>query len=206
MAEIIITSTISDIQKNQVARMFHQAFLKKFSTLWLFTKDEEKAAAILCESIHFQDGLYAVQNGKVIGFVGLETGKRFYTQFKFSSFLKVFHTPSAVWRSIAYGIYRLFHGKTGNDVVHIDPIVVTSEARGLGVGTKLLEAVSLYAEKRHRRKVVLEVVDTNPRAKKLYEKMGFRVVQEENTGVLTSQAGFKRVIHMEKRIGEPVTD
>lgn len=198
--EIIITQSIHAVQKNEVARLYHRAFYKKFSALWLFIKEERKVVPVLRESIHFQDGFYAVLEGNVIGFVGIETGERFYTQLSLSAFLKAYNIVSASWRYMAYGLYRLFHGRTGSDAVHIDPIVVSSEARGMGVGTKLLEAVFNYAKKHRKRKVILEVVDTNPRARKLYEKMGFRVVKVENTMLLTSQAGFQKVYHMEKII------
>lgn len=197
-SEIKITQTIHDVQKFAVAQMYYQAFLKKFSTLWLFVKVERTAIPILRDSINYQDGLYAVLDGKVVGFVGLETDKRYYTQFNFSTFSNYMYSLSAAWRYIAYGIYRLFHGKPGEDILHIDPIVVSAETRGLGIGTKLIEATFEYAKKLHKRKVILEVVDTNPRAKKLYEKMGFRVAKVKNTSLLTNKAGFSKVYHMEK--------
>jgi ribosomal protein S18 acetylase RimI-like enzyme len=51
-----------------------------------------------------------------------------------------------------------------------------------------------------KEKMTLEVVDTNPEAKKLYERKGFVVTKIENIAFLTIRAGFRKVIHMRKVI------
>ncbi|MNW44917.1 Acetyltransferase (GNAT) family protein [compost metagenome] len=195
---IIITNKIKEEQKHEVAKLYFQAFLKKFIYLWVLTCNEEKATIVLRRSIQYEKGLYAINNNKLVGFVGLEKGDGYFAPLTFSSFSEAFGFIGATWRFTAYGIYRLFHGGMKKDVVHIDPIVVSSEARGLGIGTKLLDAVFEYSKRLNKNRVVLEVVDTNPKAKKLYERMGFQVVNEENISFLTQRAGFKYIINMEK--------
>lgn len=197
---VVITQTIPFKQKNRVASLFYRAFDKKFSAIWFFANNELEAVRVLKKSIHFQDGFYALSDDEVIGFVGVERGERYYTQLNFGALMNVYSMFGSVWRYLAYGIYRLFQGKTDKNTIHIDPIVVSSESRGMGVGTKLIEAVCDYAKQWNKKRVILEVVDTNPRAQKLYEKMGFQVVDEENTSLLTSRAGFDKVYHMEKII------
>ncbi|MFD1905046.1 GNAT family N-acetyltransferase [Paenibacillus rhizoplanae] len=105
-----------------------------------------------------------------------------------------------MWRYAAYGVYRLFHSGISKDTIHIDPLVVSGEARGLGIGTRLLEAAFTWSRQANRSKVLLEVVDTNPLAKKLYERVGFRTFKVENTRLFSSQAGFHKVLHMEKML------
>lgn len=68
----------------------------------------------------------------------------------------------------------------------------------MGVGTQLLNATIDFAKSINRKSVILEVVDTNPKAQKLYEKFGFAVVEVEDTSLFTSGSGFSRVIHMKK--------
>lgn len=198
MEEIKITTKIERKHKVEIARLYFQAFTKKFHYLWLFTKKEEEAAFVLEKSINYQKGLYAIKDDEVMGFVGLETGNEFYAPLKYSSFVEVFGKIGASWRYIAYGIYRLFHGEKRKEAIHIDPIVVSGQSRGMGIGTKLLEAVFEFAKKKKVDKVILEVVDTNPKAKKLYEKMGFCVVKEEKIPFFLQKAGFQKVLHMEK--------
>lgn len=47
-------------------------------------------------------------------------------------------------------------------------------------------------------KVTLEVTDTNSRAKRLYESLGFRAVGESSYRTLTMEAGVKKLYIMEK--------
>lgn len=77
---------------------------------------------------------------------------------------------------------------------------MSEQARGLGVGTRLLEAVFAWSREADRSKVMLEVVDTNPLAKKLYERVGFRTFKVQNTRLFSAQAGFHKVLHMEKML------
>lgn len=197
---IEIMKSISEDQKIAVAKLFYSAFEKKFSTLWLFAKNETQAVAVLRECINYKKGLYAVSENNILGFIGLETGDGLFVNFKFSTLSKVFGFFGATWRFIAYGIYRLLHNSRIEHEVHIDPIVVSSKARGMGVGTQLLNATIDYARSIKRKGVFLEVVDTNPQAQKLYERVGFVVVDVEDTSLFTSDSGFSKVIHMKKML------
>nr|WP_314461748.1 GNAT family N-acetyltransferase [uncultured Clostridium sp.] len=197
---IRITNVLTRVQKKQVARLYYEAFTKKFHALWIFTKDRSKAAEVLFESLRYNNGLYAVKEERVLGFIGLEKGADYFSPLYYSSFCKVFSPIDALWRYLAYQIYRLFHRPAAKDVLHIDPIVVSEQARSKGIGSSLLSRTFELAKKIGRKQVVLEVVDTNPQAKKLYERHGFRVVKEENTGLLTKRAGFKKVYYMVKDI------
>lgn len=193
-----ITNTLNDIQKREVASLYYKAFPKKFHALWIFTKTETQAVAILYKSLRYKKGIYVLKEDKVLGFIGLEKGDGYFAPLDYASFREAFHMPGASWRYLAYGIYRLFHGKTEADAIHIDPIVVSQQARGKGIGSRLLETTFRYGKALGKNKVILEVVDTNPMAKKLYERLGFRVVKEENISCLSRRTGFNKVYHMIK--------
>ena len=49
----------------------------------------------------------------------------------------------------------------------------TPAARGQGVGTALLKAIIAEGRRRGYAEVRLDVIDTNPRATALYERIGF---------------------------------
>jgi len=198
--EITITSTLSKRQQRDVAEIFFSSFGRKFSSLWLFTQNEGKAVEVLCQSIDFKRGLYAIKDIEVMGFIGLETIGNNYTKLKFSILSKAFGFFGGLWRYLGYLVSRAFHGKTSKDEMHIDPIAVSEKARGLGVGTRLLDASFALAKSLGKKKMILEVVDTNPEARKLYERKGFVVTKIENTGFFTNRAGFRKVIHMKKVI------
>jgi len=198
--EITITSTLSKQQQREVAEIFFSSFGRKLSSLWLFTQNEGKAVEVLCQSIDFKSGLYAIKDKEVMGFIGLETIGNNYTKLKFSILSKAFGFFGGLWRYLGYLVYCAFHGKISKDEMHIDPIAVSEKARGLGIGTRLLDASFALAKSLGKKKIILEVIDTNPEAKKLYERKGFVVTEIEKTGFLTSLAGFTKVVHMRKVI------
>lgn len=197
---ITITNILTPNQKKQAARLYFKAFPKKFHFLWIFTKDERRGAKVLTRSLKFYNGFYALWGDRVMGFIGLEKGDDYYAPLSFQSLRSAFPRFSALWRFIAYKIYRLVHGETSTDVIHIDPLVVAEQSRGLGIGSALLDKTFEHARKLGKKKVILEVVDTNPLAKKLYERKGFQVVKKEYLGLLTKRAGFQALYHMEKEV------
>jgi ribosomal protein S18 acetylase RimI-like enzyme len=66
----------------------------------------------------------------------------------------------------------------GQPLLNIHDLAVTTDCRGQGVGTLLLEAVSDRARELGCCRVTLEVDTDNPGAKKLYERSGFVMTQE----------------------------
>ncbi|MCM0583159.1 GNAT family N-acetyltransferase [Weissella diestrammenae] len=66
---------------------------------------------------------------------------------------------------------------------YLDSIAVNTAARGMGVGSRLLAAVDQYAKAAGATVVGLNVDDANPKAQKLYERVGFQPVGDLYIGV-----------------------
>ena len=81
----------------------------------------------------------------------------------------------------------LFERKPKPGELLMDGICVAAEARGRGVGTALLRAVQAHAGDRPVR---LDVIETNPRARALYERCGFVAEQTEQFRILEPLLGF----------------
>ena len=82
----------------------------------------------------------------------------------------------------------------------MDGIVVHSDARGKGVGNRLLEEVANYAKEHEFDRVRLDVIDINTKAKKLYERKGFKEVKTEYFPYLRWLLGFGGSTTMELRL------
>ncbi|MBT43436.1 MAG: GNAT family N-acetyltransferase [Idiomarina sp.] len=67
-------------------------------------------------------------------------------------------------------------------LMNIHDIAVIPEYRGEGVAQKLLEEVKTLAQFRGCVKLTLEVLDKNDRAKKAYEKFGFKPYELGDVG------------------------
>jgi len=78
---------------------------------------------------------------------------------------------------------------------------VSEAARGQGVGSALLSAIRGKAITLGYCKVRLDVIDTNPRARALYERQGFIPESTSNIGPLRHIFGFRSATIMVARCG-----
>jgi len=72
--------------------------------------------------------------------------------------------------------------------VFVQHLGVREDLRGNGIGTALLAHQIEMARARHFRRFILDVAVTNPRAQVLYERLGFRVVEEREWHITSSTA------------------
>ena len=86
------------------------------------------------------------------------------------------------------------------DIIRIESLAVESNFRGKGEGTLLLKKVFDFARENGYREVMLEVVDTNPRAKALYERLGFAQKKIRKYYFFTRSAGFSSEYIMSRQI------
>ena len=94
----------------------------------------------------------------------------------------------------------LLDRKPTPDELLMDGIVVHSDARGRGVGTRLFEELEAHARDAGKTSIRLDVVDTNPGARRLYERLGFIAVKTERTPYLRRVMGFSASTTMVKRL------
>lgn len=78
----------------------------------------------------------------------------------------------------------------------MDGIVVSDAARGQGIGTRLLAAIKDEALARGCTSVRLDVIDSNPRARALYEREGFVAGHRSDLGPLRHLFGFRSATEM----------
>lgn len=65
--------------------------------------------------------------------------------------------------------------------IYLDDLSVTENFRGMGIGTKLIKTAEGFAEKLNIPAVVLHVEKTNKSAFRLYERLGYSILNDENT-------------------------
>lgn len=79
-----------------------------------------------------------------------------------------------VGMALVYPRYSTWKGQ----VLHLEDLIVTKEARGSGLGTALLNEVVKYGKEQGVRRISWEVLDWNERAIKFYELKGARVMRD----------------------------
>jgi ribosomal protein S18 acetylase RimI-like enzyme len=89
---------------------------------------------------------------------------------------------------------------------YVDGIAVAPATRGEGIGTRLLAEIRAIALEDGLRWVRLDVVDTNPRAQQLYERLGYRITNVQSFGYLRRFVGFGGMTSMELDVNARTPD
>ncbi|WP_075996030.1 GNAT family N-acetyltransferase [Salaquimonas pukyongi] len=131
------------------------------------------------------------------GIAGFKTSEGALVGGELSDLAAIHGWFGALWRGL---ILSLLERDLEDDVLLMDGIAVSQAARGQGVGTKLLQAIFKEAESRGKKRIRLDVIDTNPRARALYERLGFVKTGSEHLGPLKFLFGFSSSARMERPV------
>ena len=84
----------------------------------------------------------------------------------------------------------MLHHRTAADELYVDGVAVADQMRGRGIGSQLFERLERIASQKSVRKISLEVIDTNQRARVLYERIGFAAKTQRTTWPLNLFINF----------------
>ena len=164
---IEIQRGIPTSERHIAAEIYYHAFRAKLTPI---IGGSEMAMIMLANGFEADLGLTAFVGGHVVGIAGVHHQQRQFVRWRFADLAQHFGFLSASWR---YGIASLFTRSPKSGELVMDGIAVTSAMRGRGIGTRLLEAVVAFGQAHHYDTVRLDVVNTNPDARRLYERFGF---------------------------------
>jgi ribosomal protein S18 acetylase RimI-like enzyme len=172
------------------AKLIAAAFDLKVE-LELRTKSPEQAHRVIESSIHPDRAWVALDDaGSVVGIAGVtEPGKPFF-RVPLRLLVHEFGWLGAIPRKIRVAlVHETVRPRSGQ--WYLDMLAVDETHRGSGIGSSLLNAMKDAAARAGVKSVSTAVVDTNERAYKLYQRMGFVRTSTVHTGWLTSRAGFR---------------
>jgi len=175
-----------DAERPIVAGLYWAAFAAK---LRIPMGPRKKALAFFTENINPAFALVARDaGGTVLGVAGFKTSKGALTGGDLRALARHYGWLSTLWRA---PLLALVERDLADDVLLMDGICVAEAARGMGLGTALLDAVKETARAKGLNSVRLDVIDSNPRARALYEREGFVPMGEEDLGPLRHIFGFQ---------------
>ena len=180
-----ITVGIPEKDREEAAALYWDAFGEKLG----FTMGPKYQAMMFVRTVLRPDhGICAHDdNGRLLGIAGFKTSKGALVGGDFNDLRRVYGWVSA---AIRCSLLSLLERDTENERFLMDGLFVAPEARGMGVGTALLDAIVDEARRRGYDQVRLDVVDTNPRAKALYRHVGFKEIKTVKIGLLKHIFGF----------------
>ena len=163
--EIRIGLPVSHIR--EAAEIFCDAFQKKFYPI---LGNKVQGILFLQKYLNPKNVIVALYEEQVMGIAGIQyEGHHFFSPSIFDlarefgwlrGFLKIIRM-------------RMFHSQDCDSELYLKAIMVSSSMRDRGIGTHLLTGVTDFAWAHDFNTVRLDVVDTNPDARRFYERHGF---------------------------------
>ncbi len=187
----LVRKGFEEAHRAVAAALFWQAFQRKLNHVM---GPEAKALQFLRSVIDPDYAIAAVSaEGQLLGLAGFKTADGSLVGGSLRDLAQSYGYFSALWRA---PLLSLLERKVSADTLLMDGIFVAEAARGGGIGARLLDAIKAEAEARGLAKVRLDVIDSNPRARALYERQGFVADGEEELGPLRHLFGFRRSTKM----------
>ncbi len=180
--------------RRQAAELYYEAFRQKFEPIM---SSQQHGVAVLEKAFDSERAIVALWQGQLAGVAGLHYGGRQFVNARASAFAHEFGWLSGLWR---FALFAAFAQRERKGVLLLDDIAVHSSMRGKGIGTRLLQAVFDLARSSGFGSVRLVVVDTNPDARRLYERLGFVPIQTRKYTYLRRVMGFAAATTMIKEI------
>jgi len=193
MSDVIIQVGLPDCWRDDAARLYYEAFRQKAHFLF---GSRERAIVLLQSDCAAEQALIAVQDDRLVGLAGIQHGRPF-VDLHFKTYVRVFGWVTALWR---YVLLLGFHRSARHGELVMNGIAVDATVRGQGVGSKLLHAVVDLARTHGYSTVRLDVVDTNVRARQLYERLGFVAIRTHRLPLKREWLGFTAVTTMIKSL------
>jgi GNAT superfamily N-acetyltransferase len=195
MTQLIISQGFDDSERAQVAQMYWVAFGQKLGRVM---GPERRAIAFVEDVLDSTHALCARDpDGTLLGVVGFKTFESGLVGGTWRDLTRHYGWVGSTWR---IGFLALLERETENERFLMDGIFVSDSARGKGVGTALLHAICSEAKDRGYHEVRLDVIDSNPRARALYDREGFVAGDTQELGPLKHIFGFENATTMIRKI------
>ena len=156
---------------------------------------------ILASNLGTSKCLVAICNQKLIGILGIQAGNGGFVNPTLRTMVKVYGILGGL---IRMGGLAILHHRTTPDELYVDGVAVADDMRGNGIGSRLFELLEKKATKNNIRKISLEVIDSNPRARALYERLGFVITKKQSIWPLNLfiKFSFRSATLMVKMMGQ----
>jgi GNAT superfamily N-acetyltransferase len=180
--------------REDAAKILCAAFWRKLSPLM----GARHIVPVLQHDMEPQMILAASVDGRLVGIAGVQWGDQHFVRFARATFVREL---GVVRGSLKHLASRWAYSKeAASGELLLEALAVHPAMRGRGVGTRLILAAEDLALARGLTDVRLDVVDTNPRARRLYERLGFRPVEVHHYQLLRPIVGFGAYTTMAKAL------
>lgn len=181
---------LPDAMRDQAAALYWEAFGPKLDRVM---GPSPRARAFVARAIRTDHVIAATDGGQLLGLAGFKTAQGAFVGGSARELRRAYGFFGAAWRGIALS---MLHTDVDNERFLIDGLCVAAPWRGRGIGTALIAAICHEGARRGYEAVRLDVVDTNLRARALYERLGFVAVGSDRLGAAAPLFGFGATVTM----------
>lgn len=192
---MIVQRGLPDRLRPDAARLYWEAFGAKLGRVL----GPARHALQFFERVIRADHCFVAldDQGNLIGLAGFKTPEGSFAGGTSADLRRVYGLIGSTWRGM---LLWSLNREVDNDRFLLDGICVAGPARSQGVGSALIEHICGEARRRGYRSIRLDVVDSNDRARALYERLGFVAVATVKLGTLRHVFGFSAATTMVKPI------
>lgn len=176
---------LPDALRAEAAALYWNAFGGKLGRV---LGPERLALAFVERVMRADHCIVALGPEGLLGLAGFKTPEGSFAGGSPADLRAVYGRWGGVWRS---GVMQLLGGEADSLRFLLDGLCVRPDMRGRGIGSALLAAICDEGRARGYGAVRLDVVDTNPRARALYERRGFVLDRSTPIGPLRLVFGFR---------------
>jgi ribosomal protein S18 acetylase RimI-like enzyme len=194
---IEILQVIPETLRDQAGKIYYDAFQRKLQPL---VGQPLKTSRVLTAGLNLNLAIGVVVDGRLCGLAGLHNQAGIFSRVTLPDSLRELGLARGMF---SWAVLNLFGAGANCPPEHlrIAAIAVDAQERGKGYGSLLLNSIFDKARREGYTSVRLEVVDTNLRARQLYERAGFLVVQTHSYPISSNWLGFSRDHVMVKALG-----
>ncbi len=184
--DFTITKGFAPHERRIVAALYWEAFAAKLKHV---LGPKAKAEEFISAQLNPDFALVARgPEGAVLGVAGFKTAEGALIGGGMRDLARVYGWLSSLLRG---PLLASVERDLEDGVLLMDGICVSARARGMGMGTALLRAIKDEAVAQGLTAVRLDVINTNPRARALYEREGFMAIGQEDLGPFRHVFGFR---------------
>lgn len=185
--------------RHAAAALYWQAFGGKLAAVMGPTP---RALRYLDRVLREDHAITALAGGQLVGIIGFKSPQGSFADGSMADLAAVYGRFGGLWRGAAM---NLLSREVDNTRFLIDGICVDRAWRSRGIGAALLDAICAEAAARGYAAVRLDVIDTNWRARALYERQGFIATRTQKIGLLRHIFGFDAAITMVRPLPQQPT-
>ncbi len=189
---------LPDEHLQEAAELFYDSFQKKFYPIM---NTREQGVSFLQKHLNPKSTMVAARGKELLGIAGLQYEGRHFFSPSASDLAREFGWQRSIMKILKM---RLFNSPDRKGELYLKAIMVHSEMQGRGIGSHLLTGIFDFAWVHDFNTIRLDVVDTNPDARRFYEQHGFVATKIRRCPLpfqfLCRDMGFSSAVTMIKKI------